>query len=232
MNFQILHLPLSSLLQSMRYPLRSRTPISGMKRLGLYVPPPQVRRNDSDCLPIPTRRQTSSSTNLMRFVFPPFRSPKTLFAFCFCHLQCPDPFHPFPSQRAAEAAKRASMSYTSFPVPRVFGGSENETPKVVAFNLPEPKPYASFGGKRKSLNSLPSSLVNGVNGEPPALKPISKPEPLAVLCRDAAATRKGNSAVESERIKPTRVSATRRGSRSRGGRGRVGVKVVIVPPRH
>ena len=29
--------------QSMRYPLRSRTPISGMKRLGLYVPPPVVR---------------------------------------------------------------------------------------------------------------------------------------------------------------------------------------------
>lgn len=155
--------------ESMRYPLRSRTPISGMKRLGLYVPP----------------------------------------------------------QARVEALKRASMS-TELPAPRHFTGLENETPaRVVAFTLPAPKSFGGFSVKRKSLTPMK-----------PITSVLKKPEPLAVLCRDAArnsgiVTRMEAAAADTERMPPpaTRVSATRRGSRSRGGRGRGGVKVVIVPPR-
>lgn len=108
---------------------------------------------------------------------------------------------------------------SDLPAPRAPGAAENDAPaRVVAFSLPEPKPYASFGTKRKSLSVLRETNV------------AKRPEPLAVLCRDAAAMRKGT--VEKEReadAKPVRASATRRGSRSRGGRGRGGVKVVILP---
>jgi hypothetical protein len=109
---------------------------------------------------------------------------------------------------------------SDLPAPRAPGGAENDAPvRVVAFSLPEPKPYASFGTKRKSLSVSRETNV------------AKRPEPLAVLCRDAAAMRKGT--VEKEREAdakpPVRASATRRGSRSRGGRGRGGVKVVILP---
>ena len=214
----------------MRYPLRSRTPISGMKRLGLYVPPPAVRpavaspppRAGSARRPRPPRASIFRDSGR----FPPresgrFPSRETLRGLFFFFLGAPrtasDP--PLRRKQRAEAAKRASMS-SDLPAPRAPGGAENDAPaRVVAFSLPEPKPYASFGTKRKSLSVLRETNV------------AKRPEPLAVLCRDAAAMRKGT--VEKEREAdakpPVRASATRRGSRSRGGRGRGGVKVVILP---
>ena len=221
----------------MRYPLRSRTPISGMKRLGLYVPPPVVRpavaslppRAGSARRPRPLEPRVSAtpgvSSPLARDAggFPSLRRESPPEAFSARR----EPSLTVPSRRAqrAEAAKRASIA-SDLPAPRASGGAENDAPaRVVAFSLPEPKPYASFGTKRKSL-----SVLREPNESSARTNVANRPEPLAVLCRDAAATRKGMVAEEREAdAKPARASATRRGSRSRGGRGRGGVKVVILP---
>ena len=114
---------------------------------------------------------------------------------------------------------------SDLPAPRASGGAENDAPaRVVAFSLPEPKPYANFGTKRKSL-----SVLREPNESSARTNVTKRPEPLAVLGRDAAATRKALVAEEREAdVKPARASATRRGSRSRGGRGRGGVKLVIL----
>ena len=83
---------------------------------------------------------------------------------------------------------------SDLPAPRASGGAENDAPaRVVAFSLPEPKPYASFGTKRKSL-----SVLREPNESSARTNVAKRPEPLAVLCRDAAATRKGMVAEERE----------------------------------
>lgn len=66
----------ATLEQEMRYPLRSRTPISGMKNLGLYVPPNAVRPRPAPSPPSnpPSDRLVradSKSPSQLSLVFPP-----------------------------------------------------------------------------------------------------------------------------------------------------------------
>ena len=125
----------ATLEQEMRYPLRSRTPISGMKNLGLYVPPNAVRPRPAPSPPSnpPSDRLVradSKSPSQLSLVLSPFSSR---------HLPAAKTVAPLPPSQRAEASKKASI-----PAPRIVPGdtgAENDAPpRAVAFTLPEPKP--------------------------------------------------------------------------------------------
>ena len=218
----------------MRYPLRSRTPLSGMKNLGLYIPPPAVRLPTPRPSPIPLvffiRVCIASRTVFVPLLYFSMSSPRKPVAE---KKKKPFAIPPLMKRKLAQRAAAAAVT-TANTITNTNTNMNMNTLKAAA-SIPAPRPRAN-----NVENDAPATNTAAATTTALALpKPITaaaaadKPPaaPLAAICRTAVSSWKRKEGADKPVSSTTSSSSSsRRGSRSRGGRGRSSsVRVVVVP---